>query len=830
MATYGRFNTGAALASGTTNTNATNLRASVYGAMPEHGWAHKFGIRLGTEAGGTAQVRGHLWITANGNPAGLLANTAQVAQSTAYTYSTTPYADIAADLTTIVKLTSGSAYAVGFAATGGIRHGQTASGALMYMRDVSSTGPFNPMSYAASSAQGLLDSYVVYDPNVAPSVPGALYPVGQISNQTPAFTGTFRDANETVNGRDNKANEKLKQYRILMRVVGSSNLNWSGTYSASGTEQTARAFSTGYGGSGSLMPGTTYEWQAQVSDQFDAWSPYTAWTAFTINPGGSLTTPTGGGRRTSRTPTTFPTTWTHVSGLSQDAYNPQILQNGTVVRDFGTILSGTLAPGTTYNVLEQLTDWTNTGTAQLDWGTAYTLRVRGRDTGGVWSPFSGQLAFTTNYPPTTPVLTAPNSGAVSSTRPLLTFTLSDPDNTPTTGLSASVRIKSSAGAVLFTRAASFVSGTTWQYQTTATDIATFATYRWDAIGTDGVLTTAYSAERTFVYAEGPVIAVTTPTSGQIVTGTTMSFAYTVANQQSRQTRTYPAGSGTAILTTAVLTTTVLSGSIGLTSLPNNADYEFVVTVTNTAGLTGDSPRVPFRLQYTPPPTITGFMASPELAAGDREPSVVRLTWNPSTLTSGFGGYALFRNAPFDPTDPGQTLIASITSISQTEYIDPSPRNGVVYSYTITQDQLLGISTVGSVPAYAGPIQLGFHAVIISDALDPSRRVVLRYVQSPERGFVDDRQMQTPWSGGAPVVLAGGAQSRTVRATYQLIDDPERELAAIRALSDERADGSVAALVYRNHLGLALTGTIMGLSARVSRNTIDAQFAFQELRS
>lgn len=831
MATYGRFNTGAALASGTTDTNLTNLRATVFGPMPQHGWSHRFGIRLGTEAGGTAQVRGHLYsLNASGNPEALLANTNQIAQSQAYTYSTAPYADITADLTTIVKLTSGRAYAVGFAATGGIRHGQTADGALMYKRNVSSTGPFNPISYQAANPEGLLDTYVIYDPNVAPNVPGALYPSGQISNQTPAFTGTFRDANETVNGRDNTAGERLNAVRLQLRQVGSSTLLWDSAYSTPEDQKVARAFSSGYGGSGSLAPGTAYEWRCQVSDQCGAWSSYTGWTSFTINPGGSLSTPTGGGRRTSRTPTTFPTTWSHVSGLSQDAYNPQILQNGTVVRDFGTILSGTLVNGTTYNTLDQIADWTNTGTAQLDWGTAYTLRVRGRDTGNVWSPFSDQLAFTTNYPPTTPALTAPVSGAVSSTRPLLQFTMSDPDNTSTTGLTASVRIKNNAGTVLFTRAATFVSGTTWQYQTTATDAATYATYRWDAIGTDGVLTTAYSAERTFVYAEGPTVAVTAPTSGQVVTGTSLAFAYTVANQQSRSTRVYPAGSGTAILTTAANTTTFLSGSLGIGTLPNNADYEFVVTVTNIAGLTGDSPRVPFRLQYTPPPTITGVSASPELAAGDREPSVIRVTWNQSTLVSGFAGYDITRT----PVAGGPTVpVATLSSITQTVWIDPEPVSGADYVYAVSQRQAIGVSTVTSVPATSGIARVDFHAVIISDALDPSRRVVLRYVEGPERGITDDRTLLSPWSGGPPVELVGGAESQTIRATYPLIEDPERQYAVIQSLRGLRADLTPALLVYRtgrgDGTGVRMTGTIRNLSAREFRNRIEAQFTFQEVR-
>ncbi len=831
MATYGRFNTSAALASGTTDTNTTNVRASVFDPAPSHGWAYRWGMRLGTESGGTVQVRGHLWATSSsGNPGALLASTAQIAQSQAYTYSTAPYADVAGDLTSIARLTSGSAYAVGFAATGSARHGQTASGDLMYMRSAGSTGPFSPMAYQSSSPQGLIDCYVLYDANVAPSVPGSLYPVGQISNQSPAFTGTFRDANETVNGRDNKAGERLNHFRVQLRAVGASTLLWDATYGAPEDQKVARAFSTGYGGSGSLTPGVTYEWRSAVSDAFDAYSGWTGWTSFTINPGGSVAVTGGGGRKTTRQPTGFVSTWNHLAGLSMDAYNPQILQNGVVVRDFGTRVVGVQsAPGGTIDVLGGIADWTNTGTAQLDWGQSYTLRVRGRDTSGVWSPFSSGLAFTTNYPPTTPATVA--ILAPVSSPPLLQFTLSDVDNTPSTGLTASVRIKSSTGAVLFTRAATFVSGTTWRYQTTATDLPSFAQYRWDAVGTDGVLTSPYSPERPFTYAEGPVIAITSPVPGAVATTPTLGFAYTVNDQASRQAKVYRAGGADPLITfTTVVSTTDKDGAVALQDVPNNTDLELTITVTNTSGLTAESPRVPFRLQYPPAPPITGFTASPELAAGDREPSVVRLTWNPSTITSGFDKYRVFRNAPFDPTDLGQTLIAEITSISQTEVIDAQPANGVVYHYTIDQFQRLGVSVVGSGPFYAGPIQLDFHAVIISDAADPGRRVVLPYVQSPERGFTDDRRLQDPWSGGPPVLLTGGAVSRTVRATYQLIGNPEQELTAIQALSAERSDGSVAVLVYRNHLGLGLTGTIMGLSARAYRNRIDAQFTFQEVRT
>lgn len=834
MPIYGRQNNSAAVASGTTDTNTTNVRASVFDPMPQHGWAHRFGMRLGTESGGTVQVRGHLWATSSsGNPGSLLASTAQIAQSQSYTYSTAPYADVAGDLTSIARLTSGSAYAVGFAATGSTRHGQTASGDLMYMRSAGTTGPFNPLGYTSSSPQGLLDNFVLYDANVAPSVPGSLYPVGQISNQSPAFTGTFRDANETVNGRNNKANERLNHFRVQLRQVGSSTLLWDSTYGAPEDQKVARAFSAGYGGSGSLTPGVTYEWRSAVSDAFDAFSAWTGWTSFSINPGGSVSTPTGGGRKTTRQPTGFVSTWSHIAGLSMDAYNPQILQNGVVVRDFGTrVVGAQSAPGGTIDVLGGIADWTNTGTAQLDWGQSYTIRVRGRDTGGVWSPFSSGLAFTTNYPPTTPAPAYPLPNGVFSQRPMLSSLMTDPDNTPATGLQGFVRIKNNAGTVLFTRQSALSpTGGGWQYQTTATDLPTFAPYRWDAFGTDGVLTTPYSPERPFTYAEGPVIAITSPVPGAIASTPTLGFAYTVTDQASRQAKVYRAGEDAPLITFGtVVSTTDKDGAVGLQDIPNNTDLELTITVTNSSGLTAESPRVPFRLQYPPAPPITGFTASPELAAGDREPSVVRLTWNPSTITSGFDKYRVFRNAPFDPTDLGQTLIVEITSISQTEVIDAQPANGVVYHYTIDQFQRLGVSVVGSGPFYAGPIQLDFHAVIISDAADPGRRVVLPYVRDPERGFTDDRRLVDPWSGGPPVLLTGGAVSRTVRATYQLIANPEQQLAAIQQLSGERSDGSVAVLNYRNHLGLAMTGTIMGLSARAYRNRIDAQFTFQELRS
>lgn len=836
MGTYGRRNTGPAVASGVTNTNATNLRVTVFGPIPEHCWAHTWGMRIGTEAGGTIQVRGHLYAPdAAGNPLTLLASTAQIAQSNAYTYSTTPYADISGQLTTIARLGSGRIYGVGFAATGSARHGQTADGTLMYKRSVPSTGPWNPMGYQSSSPEGMIDTYVLYDANVAPSIPGSLAPVGQIIDQTPTFTGTFRDTNETVDGRDNTATatsgEKIKQVHIQLRAVGSSTLLWDSIYSVASEFQTARIFSNEYAGSGSLTPGTPHEWRAQVSDQFDAWSAWSGaqgWTQFTINPGGSLSTPTGGGKRTSRQPTTFPATWTHIAGLSQDAYNPQILQNGTVVRDFGTILSGTLASGTTYNVLGQLSDWTSTGTAQLDWGQSYTLRARGRDTSGVWSPFSRQVAFTTNYPPTTPVPTAPASGAVSSTRPLLQFTMTDADNTPANGLVASVRIKNGAGTVLFTRAATFVSGTTWQYQTTATDLATYADYRWDAIGTDGVLTTLYSPERTFTYAEGPVITITAPTPGRVETTSTLVVSWTAANQARWEAHIYRVGSATDVAGYGGTGTTQAFG-LGLGTLANNTDYEVGIVVVNTAGLIGNSARVPFRLQYLPAPAITGVSASPDRAVGDHDPSVIRVTWNQSGLVSGFAGYDVVRT----PASGGAAVVMTpdgISAISQTAWIDPEPANETDYVYGVVQHQAVGVSTVDSIVALSGSVRVSFHAVIISDAADPGRRVVLPYVREPERTYRDDRKTLDPWSGGPSVELVGGAESQSIRGTYNLIADPEVELAAIRALRGTGDDQDATLLVYRNPKGLRVAGSIHDLSAREYRNRIDVQFTFQELRS
>ncbi|HQY31578.1 MAG TPA: Ig-like domain-containing protein, partial [Thermomicrobiales bacterium] len=71
----------------------------------------------------------------------------------------------------------------------------------------------------------------------------------------------------------------------------------------------------------------------------------------------------------------------------------------------------------------------------LDWAHTYYFAISGKDSGAEWSNYYvSPFTFFTDAPPTIPADLSPNGGTVFTTPPLLSFTMTDPDDTIATGL------------------------------------------------------------------------------------------------------------------------------------------------------------------------------------------------------------------------------------------------------------------------------------------------------------------------------------------------------------------------------------------------------------
>jgi hypothetical protein len=403
------------------------------------------GILGGGDGSGAPTVALAIWNVSGGTPGSLRGSTATFAPSNTMTSGSTGQ-PFTASFTTAIQLYSGTQYALGYESTAKpFNHAMSAavnfadgSGGytqpvVFYFRDRVAQPPNDPMGYTSSSIQGVITVWVVCTPNRAPTA-ALVAPSGTITSATPALQFSFTDADATAGYGD-----KLTRYGIKVRRKSDNVSFMSLATDASPAEQTAAQTNWTYNGT-ALVPGTTYQISGQVADLFSAYSAWTAWTDFTVNAGGTVTVVSPSGKQLVNTGLTFTAQWTHASALSTNAVQIQLLQNNVVVQDSGTIVKTVVssgAPGTSFTI-----SWAASAFTTLTWGTAYSYQIRGRDTGNLWSVYSTpQTAFTTDYYPNVPTGLSPANSLATTTLPILTATITDPDDTSAGTLVASARVK-----------------------------------------------------------------------------------------------------------------------------------------------------------------------------------------------------------------------------------------------------------------------------------------------------------------------------------------------------------------------------------------------------
>ncbi|MGI8475157.1 MAG: hypothetical protein ACR2OO_02100, partial [Thermomicrobiales bacterium] len=488
--------------------NAGQMRACVFDTLTQSVWVHTAGVVAGRS--GASSPTGRIAVYGHGSFDNVLnprlgyfqsftASTYYVDNTGGALYERALEVSAADPLTKGVLVRSGSGVfgailMTGAGGTVSMRQASaiTAQDTTFYDRSGLAQPPPAPFGSYSASTQGHLSIYFIADANVAPNAPANMLPAGSTPDLIPTFSANFRDLNGaygTSSGLGADRGDAMGQYQIQCRRVSDAAAFWMpSTFPPSASEVTANAFSRPYGGA-TLVRGTAYEWRSRVADRDLAWGAYSAWTAFTPTSAGTVTlqdAPTG--KQETVQPGPFQFRWTHATGLSTNAVEIRLRDaGGNVVRTSPTIVKTTAsaaAPGT----LDSVT-WAQTAFADLNWGDADTYEVRGRDTAGAWGGWSAGRSFTVNAAPPVPTSLSPSGSAVRTALPVLTAVMNDPDDTPATGELVKFEILSNAGAVLVTRPASLRAGTadTWDYQTTSTDLASFATYRHRAYGYDGTV-------------------------------------------------------------------------------------------------------------------------------------------------------------------------------------------------------------------------------------------------------------------------------------------------------------------------------------------------------
>lgn len=801
------------------------LRGCVFDAVSQALWIYRAGIWCGRSGGSSPTCRVAAYLgDSNKEPSSRLGYFASFVASTAM-LDITGGASYERDLeyedatggSKAILVTAGQRVAGAVLATGaGLNHsmkaaaGITAENEHFYQRTgLSQPPPASFPPFTDLGVQGHMTIWFVAETNDAPETPTNLSPAGTIATLTPLLAADFRDKNAGDGGTDR--GDGLTRYQLEVRRQSDGVYVWQpAAFDANSAEKTNKRFARDYGGT-ALVTGVTYEWRCRVRDRAGAWSPWTAWTAFTPGSLGTVTlagTPTG--KQETRQPGPFQFSWSHPQGLATNAVEIRLKQGSTIVRTSPTIAKS-VASGSSGSIT-----WAETTWADLDWGGSYTYEVRARDTNNAWSNWSAGRSFTVNAVPGIPTNLAPAQSQVVTTLPKLACQASDADDDPGTGLVVKARIKDSNGNVLQTRTMTYNASTgQWEYQTTSVDLASYATYRWDAYSYDGTVysggataeaSATASPEATFAYAQGPGVTVTSPANNGTVTTATPTYQWSVTGgtQAQKRVRVWSAGGYDAGAPPLYDSGWVTDGSASFTQpsgyLVNGQSYDLVVSVKDTLNLDGQSTPVRFTLQYTPPATLTGVVATPVQLGTDPWPTAIRISWDPTTEPeSSWLGYVVYRDDLDRP-------LAEIADPSETAYLDPLPVSGRTYRYRVTQLASREGNVIESAAAEVeAAVSLG--GVVLASVRDPLvlRAILARVAERRHEARGQETTYQR-WGDAAPVTVRTPARYWQTVGSYQLRDDAVAT-AAQRRQELEALWAAGGTLCYRDERGVKRFVTI-----------------------
>lgn len=755
---YGRYKAAAEADWG--EQSAGQMRATVYDATTDNLWVTDIGGWVGRDTGTNASVRWALYETdSSKNPTDLVGYTdlqtvsaSMVSGSGGASY--TP--DVSGDP---LMLYSGNRYAIAALPTVAsiefsMRQASaiTADNEQLYTRAGLSQPPPDPFGSYSAAVEGHQSYWAETWKNEPPEAPSnGLYPAGTISETAPVFTADFDDLNGsygTSSGDGVDTGDTLNAYRLQLRLASGGSLLWDTPYNSTNAEEAADAASRAYGGS-ALTRGVAYEWRIKMSDRFGEYSDYSAWTTFTPAALGFVTldsNPTG--KIEDNTPD-FSGRWNHQTAVSMKTVQVRLrTPSGTILQtgadyNIADVASSAL-PGTLFTIA-----WANTGFTMLNWGTSYKYQIRGYD-GTNWSDWSATRTFNTNAAPSVPSVLAPGAGLVTSSPPLLSFRMTDADDTVATGLKGWLVIDD-PGVSTFLREATYNATTDrWEYQTVAgpgDELNAFGFYSWTAQGYDGTLwsgegTSGYgdgtvSTQSDFTFADGPVVTVTSPADGATVATASLTVSWTATDQVKYQIRLYEDNGSTLVYDSGLVTSALQSRDIPSGYLRNNTSYDLVVSVTNSAPLVGSSSIVNIAVSFTPADTVENFQVNPVSIGLDPFDTAIRLTWDQTAYSAPeFQEYIIYRSAGGGP-DATRIILARITSPSIVQFIDYTPASGYEYTYEITVSIVTGVDSLESDPVEGTATVTLLGTVLTLVGNGGTYRSCLLNVR--ERDF--DRQMQ-----------------------------------------------------------------------------------------
>ena len=718
---YGRYKTTAEADYG--EIAANDSRACVFDAATQNMWVTTFGGVFGRDTANTPTVRLSAYETdASKNPTTRIGYSGTISAATSMTgagagahYTAAISVSDNGPTSSACMVYSGRRYAVDILSRNyGLGHSMIQAASIsadneqFYNRTAPGSTP--PSSYGAysSSVEGHLTVYLQGYANEAPEAPAnGLAPSGTVNDTAPTFTADFDDLNGaygTTSGLGVDVGDRLNQYKIQLRATGTTSLLWNQTYTATSAERTAHAISRAYGGS-ALSRGTSYEWRVRVSDEFGAWSDFSAWTTFTPANLGYVTLDSDPTGKIEDNSPDFKGRWTHQSATGMTQAKVRVLSaSGTVLQTsaaFAKVAASSASPGTLFTCT-----WADTAFTDLAWGTSYQYQIQGYD-GSQWSDWSTARTFSTNAAPTVPTGLSPNSGQIFTSYPLLSCSFTDSDDTTGTGLTGTFRItRPDATTTDVTPTYNSTSGK-WEFQTTIAEINQYGVFSWKATGYDGTLysgeasalgSATFSSSATFDYEAGPVLTITSPADLSTVTTASLTVSWNVSSggpQVKYQVWVYADGTTTTVYDSGLQTSVATSHVVPSGYLRNLTDYDIVAAVTSGVPLTGYSATTNITVDFPAPTPVANFQVTPIAVGLDTFETAVRLSWDQTAYAAPeFVEYTIYRSANDGP-DADEVILARLTAPTDVAFIDYTPASGYDYTYAITVTTLTGVDTLES---------------------------------------------------------------------------------------------------------------------------------------
>jgi hypothetical protein len=264
----------------------------------------------------------------------------------------------------------------------------------------------------------------------------------------------------------------------------------------------------------------------------------------------------------------------------------------------------------------------------------------------------------------------------------------------------------------------------FEHSLDATDVPQFGALTLHAYGQDALLysggvTSAGAADRTatsvLTYISGPSVAITSHASGATITTVRPVITYTAPTQVRRNVEVIDQATGLVIRRSGwqVTSSTTYKPSSGY--IHQGMTLQFRVTVEDASLLQATTQVNSILVNIPPPSALSGYTLEGVALSDEPMPTALRASWNATTVTDGWLGYAVYIQGHNDP-------IAMIPSESQTEFIYAHPRTDQVYTMGVSQivlidnDEGVGEEVESDVVWLSSSVH--FEGLVLTDANDP----------------------------------------------------------------------------------------------------------------